>query len=114
MKENNSQINFKIPKLSWKENKNMMPVHTVIEEVAQICKDCDVKHLALFGSFAKGLSHPNSDIDLVVYGCTDFIDLEDKIEDQILTVREINLFDYDTIKNKELLKDIKDYAIQIC
>ena len=55
MKENNSQINFKIPELSWKENKNMMPVHTVIEGVAQICKDCDVKHLALFGSFAKGL-----------------------------------------------------------
>ena len=63
--------------------------------------------------FAKGLSHPNSDIDLVVYGCPDLIDLEDKIEDQILTVREINLFDYDTIKNKELLEDIKDYAIQI-
>lgn len=50
----------------------------------------------------------------MVYGCPDFIDLEDKIEDQILMVREINLFDYDTIKNKELLKDIKDYAIQIC
>lgn len=114
MKENNSQINFKIPELSWKENKNMMPAHTVIEEVAQICKDRDVKHLALFGSFVKGLSHPNSDIDLVVYGCPNFTDLEDKIDDQILTVREINLFDYDTIKNRELLKDIKDYAIQIC
>ena len=49
----------------------------------------------------------------MVYGCPDLIDLEDKIEDQILTVREINLFDYDTIKNKELLEDIKDYAIQI-
>lgn len=113
MQKNGLQDGFVIPELKWKENKNVMPVQTVIKEVARICKECKVEHLALFGSFAKGLARPTSDIDFVVYGCNDFIDLENKIEDQILTVREINLFDYNAINNDELLEDIKDYAIQI-
>ena len=85
----------------------------LIQQMIPFFKSYGIKKAALFGSCARGQNTANSDIDLVVYGCPDLIDLEDKIEDQILTVREINLFDYDTIKNKELLEDIKDYAIQI-
>lgn len=113
MQKSISKNDFVLPEFKWKESKNVMPVRTVIEEVARICKEDNVEHLALFGSFAKGLSHPTSDIDFIVYGCNDFIELENEIEDQLLTIRKINLFDYDDICSEELLEDIKEYAIQI-
>lgn len=33
---------------------NVMPIEEVIARVSEICKECNVKHLYLFGSFAKG------------------------------------------------------------
>ena len=49
---------------------------------------------------------PTSDIDFVVYGCDNLIQLEDDLL-QIETLRKIDIFDFDSIKNKYLLEDIK-------
>ncbi len=71
-----------------------------------------MKRLDLFGSFATGTATDTSDIDFVVYGCRDFWKLENDIS-QIDTLRKIDLFDYDSIKNEYLLEDIKKYGKQI-
>lgn len=91
---------------------NIMPVSEVIEKVAAICKANGVKRLDLFGSFATGTAAPTSDIDFVVYGCKDMIRLEEEII-EIDTLRKIDIFDYDSIKNEFLLGDIKKYGKQI-
>ena len=79
-----------------KENKHIMPVSEVIDKVAAICKANGVRRLDLFGSFATGTATATSE----------------KLQ-EIDTLRKIDLFDYDSIKNEFLLEDIRKYGIQI-
>ena len=82
---------------------NTMPVSEVIEKVADVCKKNGVQRLDLT---------PTSDIDFVVYGCKDLLKLERDLE-SIDTLRKIDIFDYDSIKNPFLLEDIEKYGKQI-
>ena len=91
---------------------NVMPISELIDEVAAICKAKGVKRLDLFGSFATGTATDTSDIDFVVYGCEDILKLEDALE-EILTLRKIDIFDYENIHNEFLMEDIKKYGKQI-
>ena len=84
---------------------NVMPISEIIEKVTMICKKNNVKRLDLFGSFATGTATPTSDIDFVVYGCDNLMQLEDDLQ-QIETLRKIDIFDFDSIKNEYLLEDI--------
>ena len=68
---------------------NVMPISEIIEKVTMICKKNNVKRLDLFGSFATGTATPTSDIDFVVYGCNNLIQLEDDLQ-QIETLRKID------------------------
>lgn len=95
-----------------KKPMNTMPVSEVIERVAAVCRENGVKRLELIGSFAAGTAAPTSDIDFVVYGCGDFLRLEEAVQ-EIDTLRKIDLFDYDSIRNEFLLEDIKKYGKQI-
>ena len=89
-----------------------MPIDEIIQRVTDICKKNQVQHLSLFGSFATGTQTPTSDIDFVVYGCKDLLKLERDLE-SIDTLRKIDIFDYDSIKNPFLLEDIEKYGKQI-
>lgn len=91
---------------------NTMPIPELIDRVTEICKKNGVKRLDLFGSFATGTATPTSDLDFVVYGCQDILKLEEDLE-EIDTLRKIDIFDYDSIKNKFLLEDIQKYGKQI-
>ena len=70
---------------------NVMPISEIIEKVTMICKKNNVKRLDLFGSFATGTATPTSDIDFVVYGCDNLMQLEDDLL-QIETLRKIDIF----------------------
>lgn len=91
---------------------DVMLVSEVIDKVAAICRSYGVKRLDLFGSFAAGTATPTSDIDFVVYGCRDILELEDTVG-EIDTLRKIDIFDYDSIHNEFLLEDIRKYGKQI-
>lgn len=91
---------------------NTMPIPELIDRVTEICKKNGVERLDLFGSFATETATPTSDIDFVVYGCQDILKLEEDLE-EIDTLRKIDIFDYDSIKNKYLLEDIQKYGKQI-
>ncbi|MGN0242799.1 MAG: nucleotidyltransferase family protein [Lachnospiraceae bacterium] len=91
---------------------NVMPIDELIRQVTLICKSNGVKGLKLIGSFATGTATPFSDIDFVVYGCKDILKLEEELE-KILTLRKIDIFEYESIHNDFLLEDIKKYGKQI-
>ena len=91
---------------------NIMSVSELIEKVVEICKANGVKRVDLFGSFATGTAIPTSDIDFVVYGCNDIFKLEKDLE-TIDTLRKIDIFDYDSLRNEYLLEDIRKYGKQI-
>lgn len=89
-----------------------IPISELIDKVAAICRENGVKRLDLFGSFATGTAAPTSDIDFVVYGCEDILRLEEAVL-EIDTLRKIDIFDYEEIRNPLLLEDIRKYGKQI-
>lgn len=91
---------------------NVMSINDIIKNVAKICRQNNVKHLALFGSFATNTATQTSDIDFVVYGCHDILKLEKDLE-EVDTLRKIDIFDYDNIENIYLKEDIDKYGKQI-
>ncbi len=89
-----------------------MTVEEIISQIEVICKKNKVSHLYLFGSYATGLQTETSDIDIVVKGCSDIGKLREQI-DSILTLKKIDVFDYDTIKNPYLKEEMDTYGKQI-
>ena len=84
-------------------------IQKTLDEIERVCKDNNVSHLYLFGSHAKGTEQIGSDIDVVVKGVRDYKKLKEGF-DNIRTLKIINVFNYDTIKNPYLIEDIDQYA----
>lgn len=93
-------------------NTYLMPISEVIDRVTAICRANGVRRLDLFGSFATGTATATSDIDFVVYGCGDILQLEEELM-EIDTLRKIDIFEYESIHNEFLLEDIRKYGKQI-
>lgn len=89
-----------------------MSIEEIICQVTAICQKYGVKHLALFGSYAAGNARTDSDIDFVIRGGTDFEKMQEEIE-RIPTLKKIDLFAYDRIKNQALREDMDLYGKEI-
>lgn len=89
------------------------PVPVIIREAANICRRYGVKHLYLFGSYAKGTQTTSSDIDLAIKGFDgNYHELKEEI-DNIRTLKTIDLVEYDKITNGSLREDIDAYGRKI-
>ena len=84
-------------------------IKKVLDEIETVCKNNNVMHLYLFGSYARGTNTLGSDLDIVVKGVENQNKLKEDL-DNIRTLISINLFNYDKIRNKYLLEDINTYA----
>ena len=89
-----------------------MTAERVIREVTDICRSCGVRHLSLFGSYAKGTWTKYSDIDFIVSGVPDMVELEARI-DEIDTLIKIDLFEYEQCENRFLREDMDCYGRKI-
>ena len=89
-----------------------MTVEDIIKQVTEICKRNHVEHLSLFGSYAKGTETKYSDLDFIVYGKVDMNRLQEQV-DEIMTLKKIDLFEYDLCQNKYLKEDMDRYGKKI-
>lgn len=89
-----------------------MTVDEIIEQVTAICKRNHVEHLALFGSYAKVTATEYSDVDFIVYGSVDMDRLKEQV-DEIMTLRKIDLFEYDLCQSSYLKEDMERYGKKI-
>ena len=89
-----------------------MTIEAIIQQVAVICKNNGVEHLSLFGSYAKGTATETSDIDFIVYGKVDIDHLQEQV-DEIMTLKKIDLFEYDMCSNEYLKEDMDKYGRKI-
>lgn len=89
-----------------------MTVEEIIGQVTDICRKNHVEHLALFGSYAKGDATKYSDLDFIVYGPVDIEHLQEQV-DEIMTLKKIDLFEYDLCQNRFLKEDMDKYARKI-
>lgn len=89
------------------------PVPVIIRQTVEICKNYGVKHLYLFGSYAKGMQTESSDLDFAIKGFDgDFFELKEEL-DGIRTLKTIDLVEYDKITNASLKDDIDSYGRKI-
>lgn len=89
-----------------------MTVEEIIEQVTEICKKNHVEHLSLFGSYAKGTATKYSDLDFIIYGKVDMERLQEQVDD-IMTLKKIDLFEYDLCRNQYLKEDMDRYGRKI-
>lgn len=89
-----------------------MTVEDIIKQVTDICKKNHVEHLSLFGSYAKGTETKYSDLDFIIYGKVDMEQLQEQV-DEIMTLKKIDLFEYNLCENKYLREDMERYGKKI-
>ena len=87
-------------------------IEEIIAQVTEISNRNKVEHLSLFGSYATCEATETSDIDFVAYGIKDKETYLDEI-DKIRTLKTIDIFDYDAIRNPRLKEDIAKYGRKI-
>ncbi len=86
---------------------------TIDTLVHLISQNPAVNSIILYGSRAKGTYRPGSDIDITVKGSIDFGDIlkwKSQIED-LLIPYTVDLSDFNTIENKELIDHIERAGI---
>ncbi len=86
--------------LSLLKNENNQEAKEVLIErnmrlVAHIAKKYNTKKVVLFGSRARGTNHPKSDIDLAIYGCEDFGDLSDCLNEELWSLLKLDIINMD-------------------
>lgn len=92
--------------------KELEQIEDIIKQVTDICKKNHVEHLSLFGSYAKGTQTKYSDLDFIIYGKADMERLQEQV-DEIMTLKKIDLFEYDGCENEYLKEDMERYGKKI-
>lgn len=99
--------------IDYRNTNQNTPVAVIIREAAQICRKHGVKHLYLFGSYAKGTYTRFSDLDFAIKGFNgDYSELKEEL-DSIRTLKSIDLIEYDNIKNEIFREEIDTYGRKI-
>jgi predicted nucleotidyltransferase len=76
----------------------------ILKDIQQIAVLYNVEKIVLFGSRARGTHQKKSDIDLAVYGCSDFTRFSLLIEENVWTLLEFDLIQMDEAAISEELK----------
>lgn len=66
----------------------------VYKQIVNIAKNIIQKSSAV-GSRARGTNHPKSDIDLAIYGCEDFGDLSDCLNEELWSLLKLDIINMD-------------------
>ena len=86
-----------------------MTIQETLRQIEALCRAHGASEVLLFGSYADGTARPSSDLDIAVKGCRDMAALEEAVED-LPTIRQIDLVDYDRCRNTLLKEDIDQYG----
>ena len=73
-----------------------------------IAKQHQIEKIVLFGSRARGDYWEKSDIDLAVYGCSDFSSFSEQIEEELWSLLELDLIDMnEATLSKDFMNEIE-------
>ncbi|WP_455138983.1 nucleotidyltransferase family protein [Thermophilibacter sp.] len=83
-----------------------VPIEQVYEQIAEFAREAGARRVMLFGSRARGTNQPKSDIDLAVEGCPDFDALEDRLQNELWSLLELDVVNLDAPLSDALRADI--------
>lgn len=67
----------------------------VYNQIAEIARRYRARKVVLFGSRARGTNQPKSDIDLAVYGCENFAELSDSLNEELWSLLKLDIINMD-------------------
>ena len=85
----------------------MVPIEHVYEQIRTFAADAGARKVVLFGSRAKGVNRPKSDIDLAVAGCPDFNRLEQNLQDNLWSLLKVDVINLDEPISSSLRAEIE-------
>lgn len=75
-------------------------------QIREICAEERAARVMLFGSRARGTAEEKSDIDLAVWGCPDFPHLEDRLDNELWSLLQLDVVNMDESSSHELLEEV--------
>lgn len=78
----------------------------VYNQIREICAEERAVRVMLFGSRARGTAEEKSDIDLAVWGCPDFPHLEDRLDNELWSLLQLDVVNMDESSSHELLEEV--------
>lgn len=84
----------------------MRNMEHVYNQIREICAEERAARVMLFGSRARGIAEEKSDIDLAVWGCPDFPHLEDRLDNELWSLLQLDVVNMDESSSHELLEEV--------
>ncbi|MFR3275480.1 MAG: nucleotidyltransferase family protein [Collinsella phocaeensis] len=84
----------------------MRNMEHVYNQIREICAEERTARVMLFGSRARGTAEEKSDIDLAVWGCPDFPHLEDRLDNELWSLLQLDVVNMDESSSHELLEEV--------
>lgn len=84
----------------------MRDMEHVYEQIREISAEEHAKRVMLFGSRARGTAEEKSDIDLAVWGCPNFPQLKDRLENELWSLLRLDIVNMDESSSRELLEEV--------
>ena len=73
----------------------MSSIEDVYRQIVEIAKKNEVGKVVLFGSRARGDNQPKSDIDIAVYGCNNFSEFADELNEKLWSLLQLDIINMD-------------------
>lgn len=89
-------------------------MEAVYKQIAEIAEKNGAKKVILFGSRARKTNHPKSDIDLAIYGCEKFDELQVQLNEDLWSLLELDVINMDEpYISVDLIRDIERDGVVI-
>lgn len=85
----------------------------IIADLKKLALEYDVVKIILFGSRARGDNSDKSDVDIAVYGCSDFVNFKLDVEEKVWTLLTFDIVNMDNEISEELAGEIRRDGVVI-
>ena len=84
----------------------MPPIEQVYEQIVGFAQARGARRVVLYGSRARGVAGPRSDIDLAVEGCSDYAGFVDDMQERLWSLLKVDVVNLDGAVSETLRADI--------
>ncbi len=86
----------------------MSSIENVYRQIVEIAIKNNATKVVLFGSRARGDNGPKSDIDLAIYGCKNFSELVEQMNEELWSLLQLDIINMESSNvSEELKKEIE-------
>ena len=85
----------------------------IIADLKKLALEYGIEKIILFGSRARGDNGDKSDVDIAVYGCSDFVNFKLDVEEKVWTLLTFDIVNMDESISGELAGEIRRDGVVI-